>query len=220
MTTLSESLIARITGRALDPKRRYRLAAEDERAVSLPTDAIAQKFDDSSSEAGDVFRQMQARMASMGFSMPTMSLIETPGGMSASSEPPGARPLASPPGESDWAELEAIAGAPIPADLKQLYAIADGGFGPGDRGLLTVKLIGAYCEDLRRRGPDYCGDILYPASFLPIAEETLNYHYDLDTGRIISSNQYWHNDGLEPEDVYDIAHQSLAAMMEHWLQSN
>lgn len=219
MTILSDDLIARITRRALDPKRRYMLAAEDERAVSLPTDDIAQKFGASSNEAGDVFRQMQARMASMGFPMPTMSFIESAGAMSASSEPPGAKPLAAPPGESDWAALEAIAGLAIPDDLRQLYAIADGGFGPGDRGLLTVKQIGAYCEDLRRRGPDYCGTITYPASFLPIAEETLNYHYDLDTGRIISSNQYWQDDGLEPEDVYDIAHQSLAAMMQQWLES-
>ena len=45
----------------------------------------------------------------------------------------------------------------------------------------------------------------------------LNYHYDLDTGRIISSNQDWHNDGLEPEGIYDIAFQSLAEMMEDWL---
>ena len=82
-----------------------------------------------------------------------------------------------------------------------------------------MRQIGSYCEDLRRRGPDYCGTIAYPESFVPIAEETLNYHYDLETGRIISSNQDWDNDGLEPEDIYDIAFQDLAAMMEHWLTS-
>jgi len=219
MRILSDDLIDRITRRALDPKRRYMTAADDERAVSLPTEDIAQKFGDSSSEAGDVFRQMQARMASMGFAMPTMSFVEHPGGMSASSQPPGAKPLAPPPSDGDWAALEALAGAPIPADLRQVYAIADGGFGPGFTGLHTVQSIGANCEDLRRRGPDYCGTILYPLCFLPIADETLNFHYDLDTGRIISSNQDWENDGLDPEDVFDIAHQSLAAMMEHWLRS-
>ena len=54
-------------------------------------------------------------------------------------------------------------------------------------------------------------------SFVPIANEMLDYHYDLDTGRIISSNQNWYNDELEKEDIYDIAFQSLAAMMEDWL---
>ena len=219
MKDLSDELIARITRRALDPKRRYMTAAQDEGAVSLPTGDIASKFAASSPEAGEVFRQMQERMASMGFDMPTMSFVEGAGHISASSNPPGAKPLAPPPGERDWAALEAIAGAPMPADLKQLYTIADGGFGPGFTGLHSVESIGSNCEDLRRRGPDYCGTIHYPASFLPIADETLNYHYDLDTGRIISSNQDWENDGLDPEDVYDVAHQSLAAMMEHWLAS-
>jgi hypothetical protein len=59
--------------------------------------------------------------------------------------------------------------------------------------------------------------IAYPQSFIPIAGEMLDYHYDLDTGRIISSDQDWHNHDLEAEDIYDIAFQSLAAMMEDWL---
>ena len=219
MTHLSPDLIARIADRARDAQRRYMMAAEDETAVLLPTDQIQQKFAEDSSEAGDVFRQMQARMAAMGFNMPSMSFVDSGGAKSASSEPPGAKPLAPPPGDDDWAELERIAGAPIPDDLKQLYAIADGGFGPGYKGLNTVQLIASWCEDFRRRGPDYCGTIIYPDSFLPIAGETLDYHYDLDTGRIISSNQDWQNDGLEAEDIYDIAFADLAAMMEYWLAS-
>lgn len=95
----------------------------------------------------------------------------------------------------------------------------DGGFGPGYRGLNTVQLIGSFCEDFRRSGPDYCGTIIYPKSFLPIAGEAFDSHYDLDTGRIISSNQDWQERGLEVEDVYDIAFAGLAAMMEHRLAS-
>lgn len=219
MTHLSPDLIARIADRARDPQRRYLMAAEEERAVSLPVDEIEQKFDADSPEAGDMFRHMQARMAAMGFNMPAMSFVESAGAKSASSNPPGAKPLAPPPADGNWAELERIAVAPIPDDLKQLYSIADGGFGPGYRGLNTVKLIGSFCEDFRRRGPDYCGTIIYPQSFLPIAGEALDYHYDLDTGRIISSNQDWQERGLEVEDVYDIAFADLAAMMEHWLAS-
>lgn len=219
MTQLSPDLLARIADRARDPQRRYMMAAEDERAVSLPVDQIQQKFAEDSPEAEEVFRQMEARMAAMGFNMPTMSFVDSGGAKSASSEPPGARPLAAPPGDDGWAALERIAGAPIPDDLKQLYTVADGGFGPGYHGLNKVQLIGSFCEDFRRRGPDYCGTIIYPKSFLPIAGETLDYHYDLDTGRIISSNQDWQERGLEVEDVYDIAFADLAAMMEHWLAS-
>ena len=113
--------------------------------------------------------------------------------------------------------LEEIVGRPVPDALKQLYAISDGGFGPGFTGLHSVQLIVSTCEDFRRRGPDYCGTILYPHSFIPIAGAMLDYHYDLDTGCIISSNQNWSEEGLEAEDIYDIAFQSLAAMMEDWL---
>lgn len=165
-------------------------------------------------------RLIEEQMRAWGQTPPAkMSFIETGGHISASTNPPGAKPLAAPPSADDWARLEQIAGRPMPEDLKRLYAIADGGFGPGSTGLNNVQTIGSYCEDFRRRGPDYCGTIAYPASFIPIAGEMLDYHYDLDTGRIISSDSDWDNHGLEPEDIYDIAHQSLAAMMEAWLGS-
>jgi hypothetical protein len=45
----------------------------------------------------------------------------------------------------------------------------------------------------------------------------LDYHYDLDSGRIISSDQNWDAVPEDPKEVYDIAFQSLAAMMEDWL---
>lgn len=220
MSSFTPDLLARIAQRARDARRRYMMAAEDEGAVTLPVDEIERKLDEGLPGGADAFRMMQERMKAMGFNMPTMSFVErSDGSMSTSSEPPGAKPLPAPPSDADWQEVEQIAGRPIPEELKQLYSIADGGFGPGFRGLLSVRQIGSYCEDLRRRGPDYCGTIAYPESFVPIAEETLNYHYDLETGRIISSNQDWDNDGLEPEDIYDIAFQDLAAMMEHWLTS-
>ena len=220
MSEMSDELLRRIAERAADPKRRYMTAAEDESRVALPIEEIEKKFRSFSPEAGDMFREMQARLRASGRDKPTMSFVQREdGSVGASSDPPGAKPLAPPPGESDWDELEQLFGYPIPHDLKRLYSIADGGFGPGFTGLNPVQRIASYCEDFRRRGPDYCGTIHYPESFLPIAGEMLNYHYDVETGRIISSNEDWVNDGLEKEDVYDIAFQSLAEMMENWLQS-
>ena len=148
----------------------------------------------------------------------TMSFLETEHYVGASSAPPGAKPLRAPAIESDWKALEQIVGRSIPGDLKRLFTISDGGFGPGFTGLNAVQGIGDAVEDYRRRGPDYCGTVVYPDSFIPLATEMLDYHYDLDTGRIISSNQNWENDGLEPEDIYDIAFPNLAAMMEAWLK--
>jgi len=218
MTEMTDELLAHIAERAADPNRRYMTAAEDQTAVELPTEEIRRRFDEVDDTAGDAFRAMQDKMREWGFDIRKMSFVERDDSIGASTKPPGSAPLAAPPSESDWARLEQIVERPVPEELRRLYSISDGGFGPGFTGLNTVQQIGAFCEDLRRRGPDYCGTIAYPDSFIPIASETLDYHYDLDTGRIISSNQDWDNDGLEAEDIYDIAFQNLAAMMEDWLQ--
>lgn len=215
---MSDELLARIAERATDPDRRYMYAAEDQSAIEVPTDEIQSRFDDVGKESGDAFRMMQDKMRDWGFDLPKMSLVERDdGSFSASAKAPGAIPLVPPPSDADWEKLEDIVGRPLPEDLKRLYSISDGGFGPGFDGLNPVQRIGAYHQDYRRRGPDYCGTIDYPASFIPIANEMLDYHYDLDTGRIISSDQDWDNHGLEKEDIYDIAFQSLTAMMEDWL---
>jgi hypothetical protein len=166
----------------------------------------------------DIRRAMEAQMRAWGQTPPrTKSVLETQHHFSVSSAPPGAKPLQPSPSEADWKALERIVGRAVPGDLKRLYTIADGGFGPGFTGLNTVQLIGAGCEDFRRRGPDYCGTVEYPESFLPLAAEVLDFHYDLNTGRIVSSNSRWEDAGLEPGQVYDAAFDSLATMMEDWL---
>lgn len=247
MEKMTDELLAKIAERARDPKRRYMKAAEDEARIELPIEEIERREEEwtrrnlaqSATATGEemsaedverymdewragrdaVRRDIEAQMRAWGQTPPkTKSFIETEHYIRASSEPPGARPLQPAPTESDWKALEKIAGRPAPEDLKRLYRISNGGFGPGFTGLNTVQLIRAGCEDFRRRGPDYCGTLVYPESFIPLATEMLDYHYDLDTGRIISSNQNWENEGLDAEDVYDVAFQSLAAMMEDWLR--
>jgi hypothetical protein len=247
MTELTDDLLHRIAARANDPSRRYMTAVEDEARVELPVEEIERREEDwtrrnlvRSAESGgrtmsseDVERHMaewrasqaatrlamEAQMRAWGQVPPkTKSFIETEDYVRSSSEPAGAKPLQSPPTEGDWRALEQTVGRPMPADIQRLYTISNGGFGPGFTGLHPVQIIGSTYEDFRRRGPDYCGTIAYPESFVPLASERLDYHYDLDTGRIISSNQNWENDGLEAEDIYDIAFQSLADMMEDWLR--
>ena len=246
MNGLTEDLLARVAERANDPKRRYMTAAEDEARIELPVAEIERREEEwtrrlvvrSNALEGkemsreDVERHMDewrasryamrdhldAQMRAWGQTPPeTKSLIETEQYFRVSSEPPGAKPLQPPPSESDWKALEHIAERPVPEDLQRLYTISDGGFGPGYTGLNSVQLIGAGCEDFRRRGPDYCGTVDYPRAFLPLAAADLDYHYDLDTGRIISSNSRWEDEGLEVNEIYDLAFLSLAEMMEDWL---
>jgi hypothetical protein len=247
METITDELLARIAERARDPRRRYMLAAEDESRVELPIDVIERREEEwtrrnlarSAAVTGrdmpaedierymyewrtsreTIRREMEAQMRAWGQTPPaTRTVIETDDAFRVSSDPPGAKPLQPSPSECDWKALEHIAGRPVPEDLRRLYSISDGGFGPGFTGLNSVQLILAGYDDFRRRGPDYCGTISYPESFIPLAGENLDYHYDLDTGRIISSNAHWENEDLEAEDIYDVAFQSLAALMEDWLQ--
>lgn len=248
METLTDNLLARIATKANDPGRRYKNAAEDEARVELPVEEIDRREEawtrrklaacaaasgqempseeqerrmDEWRASRDAARSaMDAQMRAWGQTPPrTKSFIETDDFINASNEPAGAKPLRTPPTPGDWQALERIVGRPIPNDLKRLYTISDGGFGPGFTGLHSVQLIGSSCEDYRRRGPDYCGAVAYPYSFIPLTTDMLEYHLDLDSGRIISSNQNWENDGLDPEDIYDIAFQSLASMMEDWLNN-
>ena len=51
-------------------------AAEDESRTSLPVDEIEKKFRQFSPEAGDAFREMQARLRASGNDKPTMSFIQ------------------------------------------------------------------------------------------------------------------------------------------------
>ena len=115
MSEITDELLRRIAERAAGPRRRYMTAAEDEARVSLPVEEIEKRFRDFSPEAGDMFREMQARLRAAGCEPPTMSFVQRPDGtVGARTEPPGAKPLAPPPGESDWQELEQICGWPIP----------------------------------------------------------------------------------------------------------
>ncbi|MET0589311.1 MAG: SMI1/KNR4 family protein [Novosphingobium sp.] len=246
MNGLTDKLLARVAERANDPKRRYMTAAEDEARVELPVAEIerreeewtrrllvrsnalegndmapedVERYMDEWRVSRDAVRdQMDEQIRAWGQTpRQTKSLIETEHYFRVSSEPPGAKPLRPGPSESDWKALEQIAGRPMPEDLKRLYTVSDGGFGPGFTGLNPVQLITAGCEDFRRRGPDYCGTIDYPNAFLPLATADLDYHYDLDTGRIISSNSRWEDQGLEAHQIYEVAFGTLAEMMEDWL---
>lgn len=246
MTGISDELLKSIAESAEDPTRRYLGASREESRIELPVAEIEKREEEwtrrlivrSSVMDGvslspdevesyiaewrvsrDAMRDaMNAQMRASGQTPPeTKYLFETEEQFSVSSDPPGARPLQPPPSEKDWKALEQFAGRPVPKDLRRLYSIADGGFGPGFSGLNSVQLIKAGSEDFRRRGPDYCETVNYPDSYLHLASENLDYHYDLETNRILSSNSRWQEDDVQPSEIYKLAFISLAQMMEDWL---
>jgi hypothetical protein len=211
MNGITDKLLERVAERANDPKRRYMMAAEDDSRVELPVAEIErreeewtrrlilrsnaldgkemapeelERYVDEWRVSRDAMRdQMNAQMRAWGQTPPeTKCLIENEHHFGVSSAPPGARPLQPSPSESDWQALEQIAERPVPEDLKRLYTVSNGGFGPGYTGLNSVQLIKAGSEDFRRRGPDYSGAANYPNTYLHLAAADLDYHYDLGSG--------------------------------------
>ena len=184
----------------------------------LSEDAIERHLQEWKASRDETRRIMDEQTRAWGLVPPaTKTLFETESVFRVSSDPPGAKPLMPPPSPEDWKSLERKLEREVPKDFKRIYSIADGGFGPGFTGLKSVADIGHAYDDLRRRGPDYCGTIPYPAHLLPIASGLLDYHLDMNDGSIVSTNERWVEDGGNPADIYVPAFDSLATMMEDWL---
>ena len=139
------------------------------------------------------------------------------GRLSASTDlPPTTAPAAA--GPDAWATVEAATGQRVPGDLRDLYTVADGGFGPGiGDGLNPIDRVVREYEDLRRRGPGYTGEAEWPVTYLPISDTTGPVSYDLATGRIVAFNDYWYDDDLAIEDAFTQVAPDLATWLREWL---
>ncbi|MFC4295700.1 SMI1/KNR4 family protein [Novosphingobium tardum] len=227
MTALPPALVAAISARIRDPGRRHDpLGGTPGGVVTDPEELIAM-FGRLSPEAEGPFRGVVAQMAAWGQKMPPMHVTNYPDGtFGASSEDADALPLAAPASEADIATLERKIGRKLPADLRALYAIADGGWGPGTAytqgrgsGFQSLEAVGNVLDDLRRRGPGYTGEHPWPAHLLPIADTTGPVSYNLDTGEIVAFNDYYFDDGQTVEEAFTVLHPSLAAWLEEWVAS-
>jgi hypothetical protein len=113
-----------------------------------------------------------------------LSVFDTPGPGTVMGFASGGHP-GPPPGEQQRARAEAALGFALPTPLEQLYAIADGGFGPGDAGLwplhTVVETYGRFAAT--PQGPN---DEPWPARYLPIANaDPAIYCLDLATGAVV-----------------------------------
>jgi hypothetical protein len=142
-----------------------------------------------------------------------------PGGMASFGMPTGPQPLQPAPGEQELEEAERAIGRPLPGEVRQLYAIGDGGFGPGE-GLMPLQEI---VERYREMTGEAFGPLgqPWPKRFLPLFEENpvLNC-IDMDSGEMVA----WDPEEIEDEDSdqdwqrsFKVEHPSLAALMADWL---
>jgi hypothetical protein len=149
--------------------------------------------------------------------MPGFSMMGPSGLMSTA--PAGAQPIAPPPPDAEVDGAARVLGRPLPDEVQQLYAISDGGFGPGEGLFPLANLLERY-SDLTREpyGPK---DQDWPRNLLPLFEEDpVLICIDLDNGTMVA----WDPEEIEDEDSdedwersFKPEAPSLASLMSDWL---
>lgn len=218
--SLSPELISSIKLRIQDPRRRGATPKGELAGIVTDPDQLAQLFAVGPGTPNP-FRLVAEQMERWGQKMPPMYVTQHDDGLlGASSEDPNNRPLALPATEADFKLLEEKVGRPIPPDLRPLYAIADGGFGPGiGPGLYSLERIGQEYDDLRRRGPGYSGEAEWPPHLLPLTDIVGPVSYDLQRGVIVAFNDYYYDDELTVEQAFTDLHSSLETWLNEWLNT-
>jgi hypothetical protein len=223
---LSPELVSAIRARIQDPARRSAATANDT-VEGTVTDLgqLAQIFEAHSPGSSVPFNAIATQLERWGQTMPAMYLTRHEGGgLGASSENPHGYPLAPPAAEAGFERLEAAIGRPLPDDLRQLYGIADGGFGPGlgyttgfGPGLYSLERIGQALDELHRNGPGYQGEA-WPPHLLPLTDDFGPVSYDLERGAIVAFDENYEDKGLTLEAAFADLHPSLEAWLADWLR--
>lgn len=228
MPSLPEPLIAMLRERIADPRRRH-FGAGDQRHGSSSDPAaveafLTQSMPPSDGTTPDAFGMMMRQMQQWGQQMPEMFLSSDGHGGFRASTDSGEYPLAPPASEADLARLEQRIGRPLPQDLRQMFGIADGGWGPGysfttGHGPGLHSAAGAITEldDLVRRGPGYCGERDWPENLLPLTDMVGMASYDLDTGQIVQWDDHWYDHDKTIDQAFAVSHPSLQDFLQEWL---
>lgn len=221
---MSPELISLIKLRIQDPRKRNSVPKGEAIGVMDDPEQLARMFEQAAPGSSDAFRGVVQQMEIWGQKMPAMHVTQGEGWLGASSEDPNGYALAPPATESEFEALEKKIGRAIPHDLRQLYAIANGGFGPGlgvtpgfGPGIYSLKHVGLAYDDMMRRGPDYTGRISWPTHLLPLTDNFGPVSYDLDRGVIVAFDEYFEDKGLTAEDGFTDLHPSLSSWLKEWV---
>jgi hypothetical protein len=154
-----------------------------------------------------------------GGNAPGFTMMGPGGRMSMGGMPSGPQPLVPPPGEAALKSAEQAIGRPLPNEVTQLYAIGDGGFGPGE-GLMPLAQLAERYGELTREPYGPLGQD-WPKNLLPFFDENpVLSCIDMDSGEMVA----WDPEEIEDEDSdedwqrsFKVEHPSLAAMLGEWL---
>lgn len=219
MANIPLDLFKRIADRANDPMRRTGMSGAVANAQPLDLNSLTGDFQKHAPPQTQGLLGALGKMQSMfGANMPGFTMMG-PGGMMNLGMPSGPQPLAPPPDEEALAGAEAAIGRPLPPAVQQLYAIADGGFGPGE-GLFPLDELVERHRDLTLepygpKGQDW------PKNLLPLFDKNpVLICIDMDSGEIVA----WDPEEIEDEDSdadwqrsFKVEHPSLTTLMEQWL---
>ncbi len=192
---LDQALLNRVFERAMDPDNRTHLASADRHPGGLMSGLL---------------RPFGLKMVAS--SGPGMAMMWR--GSSGK--------LGAPASERDFAEAEKQFGFALPEPLRQLYAIADGGFGPGGAGLLPLaRVVKEYREKISR--PEGPMDEPWPAKLLPLGgEDGALSCLDLETGKIVDYDveRMNHEGPVQWRRSFAPEAASLSEWFESWLGSS
>jgi hypothetical protein len=220
MADIPLTLFQRIAARANDPMRRTAMAGVNANAEPLDFGQLMRDFQKHAPPQAQGLLGAFGKMQGMfGASMPGFTMMGPGGPMRMGGGPAGPQPLAPPPQEAEIQQAEAAIGRPLPDEVRQLYSVGDGGFGPGE-GLFSLALLVERYRELTHEPYGPLGQD-WPKNLLPLFDEDpVLTCIDLDSGEIVA----WDPEEIEDEDSdedwqrsFKVEHPSLAALMEQWL---
>lgn len=221
MSDIPVELFRQIADRANDPARRTFMAGARANAQPIDFQSLIAEFQKHGSPGAQGLLGAFGNLQKLMGGMPRDTMMMGPGGLTtAGGAPSGGQALGAAPSPQAIADAERRIGRPLPDELKQLYMIGDGGFGPGDGLFPLAGLIERY-EDFTEEpfGPNGQD---WPANLLPLFDENpVLVCIDADSGAIVA----WDPEELEEETdaawkrSFKPEEPSLAALMERWLDS-
>lgn len=220
MAEIAPELLQRIAARAGDPMRRTFTSGAEANARPFDLDGLVDDFRKNAPPQAQGLLGALGKMQSMfAGSMPRFTMMGPGGPMGFGGGSSGLQPLRAPPGEEQFEAAAKAVGRPLPVEVRQLYRIADGGFGPGG-GLLPLEEAVARYVELTREPYGPLGQD-WPKRLFPLFDEDpVLSCIDLDNGEMIA----WDPEEIEDEDSdedwqrsFKPDHPGLGAMLEQWL---
>ena len=217
MGMISQEQFDRIAERAGDVRRRTFASGAEAAADPVDLDNLMADFEQHAPPAAKGLLGMVGKLGGM-LGLEGMVAMGPDGPIRFGGEAP-ARELSAAPDEARLAEAERRIGRPLPPELRQLYAIGDGGFGPGG-GLLGLGELVARYHELTREPYGPLGQD-WPANLLPLFDEDPQLIcLDLDSGSIVE----WDPEEIEDEESdadwqrsFIRRQASLGELLEQWL---